>query len=97
MEVLEATVKGHESLMWNGHAADVLVVVYQSDSGSTFGATRTPRGRLWVAHDGTVLRQEMWIFGSRLWFDRLPPDAAAERTAGLDETLTIRTGDGAAP
>ena len=87
MEVLQATVKGHETLHWNGQGVDVLVVVYQSDSGSALGAARTPRGKLWVRHDGTVLRQETWLFGSRLVFVRLSPEESAKLTAGLDDML----------
>jgi hypothetical protein len=87
MEVLEATVKGHETTTWNGQVVDVLVVIYQTDSGSVLGAARMPRGKLWVRHDGTVLRQEMWLFGSRLAFVRLPPEDSAKLTAGLDDLL----------
>jgi hypothetical protein len=88
MEVLQATVKGHETLQWNGQGVDVLVVIYQSDSGSALGAARMPRGKLWVRSDGTVLRQETWLFGSRLAFVRLSPEESAKLTAGLDDTLT---------
>ena len=102
MEVLQATVKGHETLHWNGQGVDVLVVVYQSDSGSALGAARTPRGKLWVRHDGTVLRQETWLFGSRLVFVRLSPEESAKLTAGLDDTLMTlpssrRANDGIEP
>lgn len=90
MEVLEATVKGHETLMWDGQGVDTLVVIYQSDSGSALGAARTPRGKLWVRHDGTVLRQETWLFGSRLSFVRLSPDESTALTASLDDTLATR-------
>jgi hypothetical protein len=90
MEVLEATVKGHETLIWNGQGVDALVVIYQSDSGSALGAPRTPRGKLWVRHDGTVLRQEILLFGSRLAFVRLSGEASAKLTAGLDDTLMTR-------
>jgi hypothetical protein len=87
MEVLEATVKGHDTIFWGGQGVDVLVVIYQSDSGSALGAPRAPRGKLWVRRDGTVLRQETWLFGSRLKFQRLSPGESAKLTAGLDEML----------
>ncbi len=90
MEVLEATVKGHETINWNGRGVDVLVVIYQTDSGSALSATRTPRGKLWVQYDGTVLRQETWLFGSRLAFVRMSPDESAKLTVGLDDILMTR-------
>ncbi|HEX3998851.1 MAG TPA: hypothetical protein VHX65_09900 [Pirellulales bacterium] len=90
LEVLEATVRGHESMRWDGQSVDVLTVIYQSDSGSALGTSRTPHGKLWVAHDGTVLRQEIGIFGSRLTFLRLSPGESAKLTAGLDDMLIAR-------
>lgn len=90
MEVLEATVKGHETINWNGRGVDVLVVIYQTDSGSALSATRTPRGKLWVQYDGTVLRQETWLFGSRLAFVRMSPEESAKLTVGLDDILMTR-------
>ncbi len=72
MEILQATVEGHELLSWNRTGVDTLVVVYRTDSGAAFGAARLPRGKLWVDGSGAVLRQEVEILGAKLAFIRLP-------------------------
>ena len=74
MEFLQATVEGHEMLMWNGTGTDTLLVVYRADSGSTFGSARVPRGKMWVDSSGKVLRQETDLLGSKLAFVRLPAE-----------------------
>jgi hypothetical protein len=86
MEILQATVEGHELIAWNGIGADALLVVYRSDPGSAFGTARMPRGKLWVGRKGTVLRQETSLFGSRLTFVRLSPDQSVELANGVDDT-----------
>jgi hypothetical protein len=87
MDVVEATVKGHETLDWYGKSVAVFMVTYQNDSGAELGMAQTPRQKLWVTSDGTVLRQEAWLFDSRLSFIRMSPDDSAKYTANLDETL----------
>lgn len=87
MDVLEATVRSSETMKWNGATVDVLVVVYRSDPGGALAPSRTPRETLWVRPDGTVLRQETWLFNSQLTFVRMSPEESARRTADLDETL----------
>ncbi len=57
--------------MWNGAAVDTLLVVYRGDPGSAFGASRIPRGKLWVDRDGEVLRQEVSLFNSHVAFERM--------------------------
>jgi len=54
--------------MWDGETVGVFVVVYRADSGS---AQRDPRAKLWVRDDGTVLKQQVTVLGSRLVFTRL--------------------------
>ena len=77
-ELLQATVEGIQPLRWGDRWVDAWLVVYRSDSGFRLGGNQTPRGRLWVRRDGTVLIQEMMIFGSTMTFRRLPNDQAAE-------------------
>lgn len=74
MEILQATVEGHEMLNWSRTSVDTLTVVYRADSGSTFGAARLPRGKLWVDRSGTVLRQEVELLGAKLAFVRIAAD-----------------------
>jgi len=80
-EVLQARVTGMEPIDWNHEVLETFLVVYRSDPGSELGGADTTRARLWVRPDGTVLRQEVSLFGSKMTFDRLPAAAAAELAA----------------
>jgi hypothetical protein len=90
MDVLQATVEGRERLHWNGGEVDTLVVVYRADPGATFGTARLPRGKVWVDGSGTVLRQEIVVFESKLAFLRLPTKAESRNDSS---TLPIRQAD----
>jgi hypothetical protein len=83
MDVLQATVEGRERLRWNGDEIDTLVVVYRADPGATFGAARLPRGKVWVDGSGTVLRQEIVVFESKLAFLRLPTKAESRHGSSV--------------
>ena len=63
-------------LRWNGASVETLLVVYRADSGAAFGGA--PRGKMWVDSSGTVLRQEIVIFDSKLVFLRLPATSDPE-------------------
>ncbi len=78
LEILQATVEGHETISWNGLAVDTLLIVYRGDPGAAFGAARTPRGKMWVDRDGVVLRQELAFSGARLTFLRMTAAEASE-------------------
>ncbi len=84
LEILQATVEGTEPIFWNGCPQHTWLVVYRSDPGFGLGSDNTPRGRLWVRRDGTVLKQQVMIYGSTMVFVRLPDDevAALEGTVG---------------
>jgi hypothetical protein len=75
VDILQARVESRDVLMWEGETVSVFVVVYRSDSGS---AMRDPRSKLWVRDDGTVLKQEVSVLGSRLVFLRLSGERAKE-------------------
>jgi len=74
LEILHAEVEGVELLPWEGRMERVWLVVYRSDPGGSLASEREARGRLWVRRDGTVLQQEVAIFGSALTFSRIPAD-----------------------
>jgi len=88
MEILQAKVEDWEMIIWNGQAINTMAVIYRSDSGSGFGTLREPRGKLWVTDDGTVLRQEVNVFGSRLTFTRLYSQESLALADKIDE-LTL--------
>jgi hypothetical protein len=75
VDILQARVESRDVLMWDGETVSVFVVVYRADSGS---AQRDPRAKLWVRDDGTVLKQQVTVLGSRLVFTRLSGDQAKE-------------------
>jgi len=77
VEVLQAVVERQEGLTWGGESVPCHVVVYRADSGSGAPDGET-RGRMWVAPEGLVLRQEITILGSHLHFVRLQGEVARE-------------------
>jgi hypothetical protein len=92
VEILHAKVEGYESIPSGDESVLALAVVYRSDSGSILGGSQSPRGKLWVAEDGTVLKQTAYLFGSQLTFERASGEAASkilqessERASKFDE------------
>ena len=59
LEIIYATVDGTEPVLWNGAVEDAWLVVYRSEPGSGAGSSQSPRGKLWVRRDGTVLKQQV--------------------------------------
>ena len=76
VEILHAEVEGSELFSWEDRMERVWLVVYKSDPGAGSSSRREARGRLWVRRDGTVLRQEASIFGTKLTFSRVADDEA---------------------
>ncbi|MBN2021277.1 MAG: hypothetical protein JW809_00645 [Pirellulales bacterium] len=87
LEVLQARVEGHVPLRHDDRDESVWLVAYYDEAGlqPAGDALPSPRGRLWVRADGTVLRQELTVFDSRMSFVRLT-DA---ETAALAEPMTL--------
>jgi len=69
---LYAKVEEHEAVIWNGQLVPVWVVVYRTDTSDGPGSDKNIRNRLWVRHDGTVVKQEVLLGDYSLRFDRLP-------------------------
>lgn len=86
-EILQATVERMVPVTWGHRTEQTWLVVYRRDSGSDSASERTPRGKLWVRRDGTVLRQQVMIFDSAIMFVRLPDQQAAALVTrvGIDE------------
>ncbi len=72
LEMLYAEVEGDHLVAWEDRTERVWLVVYRSDPAASPAGRRETRGRLWVRRDGTVLKQEVSLFGSRLTFSRVP-------------------------
>ncbi len=76
-EMLYAKVEGSALLNVGDQPVDTWVVVFRSDPGSSLGSRGNERGKLWVAKDGRVLKQEAVIFDSKMTFLRQKDDKAA--------------------
>ncbi len=74
-------------LAWGGRTVDTFLVVYRTDAGAAVGSAGGPRGKLWVRHDGMVLKQQMMIFRSTLTFLRMGEQEAESlaATASMDD------------
>ena len=71
IEIISAEVEGSETIVWNGTAEKVWLVVYRRDSGTAGDSDHNVQGKLWVQRDGAVLRQESMLFDSPVVFIRL--------------------------
>ncbi len=89
-EILHAVVESREPMVWNGRIVDAWLVVYRADPGNTSGRAGEVRGKMWVRSDGTVLKQQATLFGSKLAFVRLTEaesdqlELSSRRVAGTD-------------
>ncbi len=92
MEILHAEVEGHDLLLWEDRTERVWLVVYRDDPGAALGGRKETRGRLWVRRDGTVLKQEVSLFGSEITFSRVPQNevAALEAIADAESRSEVR-------
>ncbi len=84
MEVLHAAVEELDTIVFEGTAEDVWLVVYRTDPGFRLGKDDQPRGRLWVRPDGTVLRQEVMLLDSVMSFERLSDEKAVAVMQQID-------------
>jgi len=77
IEILHAEVTRRDWVPWAGELIPTLIVEHRSDAGEGLSGGANLRGRAWVADDGTVIRQAMYLNGSQLVFERMP-DAFVE-------------------
>ncbi|MEX2138921.1 MAG: hypothetical protein WD894_06640 [Pirellulales bacterium] len=87
IEILHAKVEDQEWVPQGEESILTLVVVYRTDSGSILGGAQTPRGKLWVADDGTVVKQTTRLFGSELAFIR-PDEKRTNEILALAKPLS---------
>ena len=98
VEIMQATVEGTEPMVWNGETAETWLVVYRTDPGTGPDGKGDPRGWIWVRPDGTVLKQQVMLFASRLSFLRMADGEAAALAEVIAEELApdIQRPNGAA-
>jgi hypothetical protein len=70
-EDLFAKVEEETPFTWNGQSEPAWVVVYRSDNNSGPGYEKNIRNRLWIRHDGMIVRQEVAWGDIRLSFERM--------------------------
>ena len=87
VEIMQATVEGTEPMVWNGETVQAWLVVYRTDPGTGPDGKGDPRGWIWVRPDGTVLKQQVMLFASRLSFLRMADGEAAALAEVIAEEL----------
>lgn len=96
LEVLDAEVIENVKINHDGEAVVARLVEFRSPGRTGASDAELLRARMWVAEDGEVLKQETYLFGSRLTFRRLNRDAsreAAERDLQLDRRASTLVPD----
>lgn len=83
-QIIQATVKRLDPILWNGHEVETMLVVYQNAEGSNINIASDPIGREWVRSDGKVIRQEVMFSGLKFQFDRLPAETPDPRIELLE-------------
>ncbi len=86
VELLEAEVTGNVKLLFGDEMLLVRVVEYRTLDRTGASTQDSLRAKMWVSEDGRVLKQEAYLFGSRLTFSR--QDEATSEKLG-DQHLQI--------
>ena len=89
-QIIQATVKRLEPIIWEGIEVETMLVLYQSEAGSSINIASDPIGREWVRSDGMVIRQEVVFSGLKFQFDRLPVKHQDARVELLDVEIHPR-------
>jgi hypothetical protein len=76
MEILIAKVEGREPITWNDEVMEAWRVVYRNDPGVGLSNSEIARGKLWVATDGRVLKQQALVIDSTMTFTRMTDEDA---------------------
>ncbi|GAB6166007.1 hypothetical protein JCM19992_20070 [Thermostilla marina] len=71
LEILHAEVVGQDFISWEGRPTRAWVVEYTDDPGRRVNGDHHVRGRVWVAPEGTILRQEARLGAGKLLLVRM--------------------------
>lgn len=80
VELMQAEVVAEDTIHYEGKLVKAKRVEYRSLESAGVSDDDSLRARLWVAEDGTVLRQDVFLLNVRLRFNRMQ-DAESERRA----------------
>ena len=85
IEILYASVAGHEVLYFDNQLVNTDIVNYRT----TPNDHQPPRSRMWIGPRGRVLQHESTILGSKLLFQRRTDTVAASLTSRLDNVKSL--------
>ncbi|MEX2315605.1 MAG: hypothetical protein WD669_00530 [Pirellulales bacterium] len=94
LEIVEAQVVAEGSIDHRGEQHNARRIEYRSLGSSGVAADNTLRSVLWVAEDGTVLRQDLYLMGATLRFERCSEPRMikmAQKLLDLDTHATVTT------
>ena len=78
IEMVEAEVVEERPILHQGRLVNARLVEYRTLTGAGIAADNRLRSSVWVAEDGTVLRQDAYFMNVRLRFERLDDEQARE-------------------
>jgi hypothetical protein len=91
VELVQAEVVGEDTIPFEGQLVKTKQVEYRSLESAGVSADDALRARLWVADDGTVLRQDVYLFNVRLRFIRKQDEPSEQRAVELLDLDSVAT------
>jgi hypothetical protein len=94
VDLLQAEVVAEDTIVHNGQPTRSKRIEYRNMSSAGVDTEQTLRAVVWVADDGTVLRQDVYLVNTRLRFERRSDPrmiALARELLDLDVVATLAT------
>ncbi len=91
MEILQAEVVEEGVLEQNGETVKARKIEFRTLSAAGVAADNTLRAVVWVAEDGTVLRQDMYLMTAKLRFERSTDPKMLEMAKNLLDLENVAT------
>jgi hypothetical protein len=96
MEIVQAEVVEEGKIEHRGESVNARTIEYRSLTSAGVAADNTLRAVLWVAEDGMVLRQDVYLMNARLRFERCierPMIELAHKLLDLENVATLGSGE----
>jgi hypothetical protein len=91
LSLLQAEVVAEETIRQSGRMVRVKRIEYRDLSAAGVAAEHTLRAAVWVADDGTVLRQDFYLANTKLRFERRSDAKAIQLASKLLDLETVAT------
>jgi hypothetical protein len=91
LTLLQAEVVAEETIRQAGHMIRAKRIEYRDLSAAGVAADHTLRAAVWVADDGTVLRQDVFLVNTKLRFERRTDPKAIQMASDLLDLDTVAT------